>query len=132
MKARMRLPNLAICGIYVGGAGQKMFNNATEVVLMRHGTTSVLSMEKIYQGPPSDFAMVVPVPVVVKESQVKTLEKGVFSKIDTLGAPRLVEYWEHDPCSPMYDEEDRKTELTAVEDSEEDDSAPREEKEYNV
>ena len=32
----------AFCGFYVGGAGTQMFNNATEVVLMRHGTTTVL------------------------------------------------------------------------------------------
>jgi MYXO-CTERM domain-containing protein len=90
----------AFCGFYVGGAGAKMFNNATEVVLMRHGTTTVLSMENNYQGPPEGFALVVPVPVVVKEAQVKTLPREVFAKVDVLGAPRLVEYWEQDPCNP--------------------------------
>src|SRR5262245_13258071 len=92
----------AFCGFYVGGAGAKMFNNATEVVLMRHGTTTVLSMQNNYQGPPERFAMVVPVPVVVREKQVQTLPREVFEKIDTLGAPRLVEYWEHDPCAADY------------------------------
>src|SRR5262245_60016832 len=87
----------AFCGIYVGGAGAEMFNNATQVVLMRHGTTTVLSMQNNYQGPPDTFALVVPVPVVVKESQVKTLPRELFAKIDVLGAPRLVEYWEQDP-----------------------------------
>jgi hypothetical protein len=94
----MWLHVLAFCGFYVGGAGAKMFNNATEVVLMRHGTTTVLSMQNNYQGPPDHFAMVVPVPVVIREKQVQTLPREVFDKIDTLGAPRLVEYWEHDPC----------------------------------
>lgn len=90
----------AFCGFYVGGAGTKMFNNATQVVLMRHGQTTVLSMQNNYQGPPSRFAMVIPVPVVLKEQNVKTLPHDVFDKIDTLGAPRLVEYWEADPCNP--------------------------------
>src|SRR3954465_5919518 len=93
----------AFCGFYVGGAGTEMFNNATEVVLMRHGTTTVLSMQNNYQGPPQNFALVVPVPVVVKESQVKTLPRELFAKIDVLGAPRLVEYWEQDPCRPDRD-----------------------------
>jgi hypothetical protein len=93
----------AFCGFYVGGAGKELFNNASQVVLMRHGTTTVLSMENNYQGPPEAFAMVIPVPVVVKEDQVKTLDRALFSKIDTLGAPRLVEYWEQDPC---YEEPD--------------------------
>ena len=54
----MWLHILAFCGFYVGGAGQKMFNNATEVVLMRHGTTTVLAMENNYQGPPENFASI--------------------------------------------------------------------------
>ncbi|MEZ4404540.1 MAG: DUF2330 domain-containing protein [Kofleriaceae bacterium] len=88
----------AFCGFYVGGADATLFNNATQVVLMRHGTTTVLSMVNNYQGPPEGFALVVPVPVVVKAQQVKTLDRAVFDKVDTLGAPRLVEYWERDPC----------------------------------
>ncbi len=88
----------AFCGFYVAGAGAELFNNATQVVLMREGTRTVLSMENSYQGPPEDFAMVVPVPVVLMKEQVKTLPKDVFRRIDTLSAPRLVEYWEVDPC----------------------------------
>src|SRR5215207_4129385 len=88
----------AFCGFYINGAGGEMFNNATQVVLMRHGTRTVLSMQNAYQGPPQDFALVIPVPVVLKQGDVKTLTKGVFDKVDTMGAPRLVEYWEQDPC----------------------------------
>ena len=92
----------AFCGFYVSGAGGDMFNNATNVVLMREGTRTVLSMQNNYQGPPSDFAMVVPVPVVLREDDVKTLPREVFTKVDQMGAPRLVEYWEQDPCEPEY------------------------------
>src|SRR5687767_2225454 len=88
----------AFCGFYVSGADAKLFNNATQVVLMREGTRTVLSMQNNYQGPPQDFAMVVPVPVVLQKENVKTLPRDVFSKIDQLDAPRLVEYWEQDPC----------------------------------
>jgi MYXO-CTERM domain-containing protein len=75
-----------------------MFANATEVVLMRDGTKTVLSMQNDYAGPLEDFAMVVPVPVVLHEQDVKTLPKEVFAHVDSLGSPRLVEYWEQDPC----------------------------------
>ena len=88
----------AFCGFYVSGADAKLFNNATQVVLMREGTRTVLSMSNNYQGPPKDFAMVVPVPVVLQKENVKTLPKDIFSRIDQLSAPRLVEYWEQDPC----------------------------------
>ncbi len=89
----LSFPASAFCG---GGA--ELFNNATQVALMRKGTRTVLSMQNDYQGPLEDFALVVPVPVVLKKEQVRTLKKQLFTKLDTLTAPRLVEYWEQDPC----------------------------------
>jgi len=98
----------AFCGFYVSGSGAKLSNEATQVVLLRQGTRTVLSMQNDYKGPLENFAMVVPVPVVLKESEVKTLSRDVFDRIDALGSPRLVEYWEQDPCpAPGYDEDDR-------------------------
>jgi hypothetical protein len=88
----------AFCGFYVSGVDTKVFNNATVVALMREGTRTVLSMQNNYQGPPSDFAMVVPVPVVLQKENVKTLPREIFTRLDLLAAPRLVEYWEVDPC----------------------------------
>jgi MYXO-CTERM domain-containing protein len=88
----------SFCGFYVAGADAKLFNDATLVVLMREGTRTVLSMQNDYQGPPEDFALVIPVPVVLQEGDVKTLPKSVFERVDKLAAPRLVEYWEEDPC----------------------------------
>jgi hypothetical protein len=90
----------AFCGFYVAGSGDTLTNNATQVVLMRQGQRTVLSMQNNYQGPPADFAMVVPVPEVLKEEDVRTLPAEIFAKVDRLAAPRLVEYWEQDPCSP--------------------------------
>lgn len=89
---------LAFCGFYVGGAGKDLYNHATQVVLMRDGNRTVLSMQNDYEGPTEDFALVVPVPVVPKKADVKTLPRDVFDRVDQLAAPRLVEYWEQDPC----------------------------------
>lgn len=91
----------AFCGFYVAGSGDTLTNNATQVVLMRQDKRTVLSMQNNYQGPPSDFAMVVPVPEVLKEGDVKTLPADIFTRVDRLAAPRLVEYWEQDPCAPQ-------------------------------
>jgi hypothetical protein len=88
----------AFCGFYVSGADASLYNNATMVVMMREGTRTVLSMQNNYQGPPESFAMVVPVPIVLQEDNVKTLPREVFARVDKLAAPRLVEYWEQDPC----------------------------------
>lgn len=95
----------AFCGFYVGGAGAEMFADATQVVLMREGTTTVLSMQNRYDGPAENFAMVVPVPVVLQQDNVKTLDNQLFKSIDTLTSPRLVEYWEQDPCAPQYEDD---------------------------
>ncbi len=91
----------AFCGFYVSGADAKLYNNATQVVLLRDGIRTVLSMANNYQGPPEDFALVIPVPIVLQKDNVKTLPAAVFDRIDQLSAPRLVEYWEQDPCDHL-------------------------------
>ncbi len=92
----------AFCGFYVGGGGADLFNDATQVVLVREGTRTTLSMQNRYSGPAEGFAMVVPVPEVLAPEDVKTLDERVFAKVDKLTAPRLVEYEEIDPCSFEY------------------------------
>lgn len=89
----------AFCGFFVSGADAKLFNSATSVVLARKGTHTVLSMQNNYRGPPEDFAVVIPVPVVLSPETVRTLPRDVFDRVDALSAPRLVEYWEQDPCA---------------------------------
>ena len=91
-------PAAAFCGFFVSGADAKLYNNASQVVLMRKGNRTAMTMSNNYKGPPEDFAMVVPVPVVLQKEQVKTLASTVFKTVDQLSAPRLVEYWERDPC----------------------------------
>jgi MYXO-CTERM domain-containing protein len=93
----------AFCGFYVSGSGAQLVNDATQVVMMRMGTRTVLSMQNDYKGPPEAFAMVIPVPVVLHEKDVKTLTKDVFAHVEQMGAPRLVEYWEQDPCKSEPD-----------------------------
>jgi len=81
----------AFCGFYVSGAGGQLFNDASMVVLLRDGTRTVLSMQNNYRGPVEDFALVVPVPVVLQKGNVATLPREAFARLDELTAPRLVE-----------------------------------------
>jgi hypothetical protein len=94
----------AFCGFFVAGNDAKLTNDASQVVLLRKDNRTVMTMSNNYQGPPENFAMVVPVPVVLHKEDVKTLPHDVFDHIDSLSAPRLVEYWEQDPCyvEPPY------------------------------
>src|SRR3990167_2849593 len=82
----------AFCGFYVAPTDAPLYADATMVALMREGTRTALSMSNNYKGPAASFGVVVPVPVVLKKENVKTLDKGIFQKLEALSAPRLVEY----------------------------------------
>ncbi|HJL19431.1 MAG TPA: DUF2330 domain-containing protein [Sandaracinaceae bacterium LLY-WYZ-13_1] len=87
----------AFCGFYVKEDDTRLTSRASRVVLMRDGTTTVLSMQSTYEGPTEDFALIVPVPSAIGEDDVRTLEPEVFDRLDQLTSPRLVEYWQEEP-----------------------------------
>ncbi|TWT08890.1 DUF2330 domain-containing protein [Reyranella sp. CPCC 100927] len=90
----------AFCGFYVGKADTSLFNEASQVILARDGRRTTLSMMNDYKGALTDFALVVPVPVVLRRDQVKVIEKKTFDRLDAYSAPRLAEYFDRDPCEP--------------------------------
>src|SRR4029079_1003367 len=79
----------AFCGFFVAGSDAKLTNDASQVVLMRKGNRTVMTMSNDYKGPPEDFAMVVPVPVVLHKEDVKTLPADWFTHVDSLSSLRL-------------------------------------------
>lgn len=88
----------AFCGFYVAKADTKLFNRASKVVLMRDSDRTVITMANDYEGPLEEFAIVVPVPVVLEEGQINVAENAVIDHLDAYTAPRLVEYFDEDPC----------------------------------
>ncbi|MBW2463613.1 MAG: DUF2330 domain-containing protein [Deltaproteobacteria bacterium] len=88
----------AFSGFFVSASGDRLYNDAAVVVLMRDGDHTVLSLQNHYDGPPEDFALIVPVPTAVEEGDIRVLSRDLFDRVDRLTAPRLVEYWEQDPC----------------------------------
>ena len=98
-------PTLAFCGFYVARADGKLFNKASKVVLARNGTTTAITMASDYEGDLKDFALVIPVPTVVKESDIHVVDQAMLDRLDNYSEPRLVEYTDPDPCAPivMYD-----------------------------
>ncbi|HEY7375821.1 MAG TPA: DUF2330 domain-containing protein, partial [Polyangia bacterium] len=44
----------AFCGFFVAGSNAKLTNNASQVVLMRKGNRTVMTMSNNYQGPPEN------------------------------------------------------------------------------
>jgi len=92
----------AFCGFYVGKADAGLFNEASKVVMVRDGERTVINMLNDYQGALTEFALVVPVPVVLQKEDVKTPQRAVFDRIDAYSAPRLAEYYDPNPCHPQY------------------------------
>jgi len=88
----------AFCGFFAGKADTSLFNEASQVILVRDGNRSVISMLNDYRGPLHDFALVVPVPQVLEKGQVQIGNKRLFDRMDAYSAPRLAEYYDNDPC----------------------------------
>jgi hypothetical protein len=89
---------LAFCGFYVAKADTKLFNKASQVVLVRQGDRTVLTMANDFKGDPKEFAVVIPVPVVLQKDQIHIGDKALLEHLDAYSAPRLVEYFDEDPC----------------------------------
>ena len=100
-------PALAFCGFYVAKADSSLYNQASQVIIARDSNRTVLTMSNDYQGEVKDFAMVVPVPVILKEEQVHINDSKILERLDGFSAPRLVEYFDEDPCQPQYLYRDR-------------------------
>ncbi|MCC6953980.1 MAG: DUF2330 domain-containing protein, partial [Deltaproteobacteria bacterium] len=90
----------AFCGFYVAKADTKLFNKASKVVLVRDGDRTVLTMANDYQGDLKEFAIVVPVPTFIERGQINVAENALIEHLDAYTAPRLVEYFDEDPCQP--------------------------------
>jgi hypothetical protein len=86
------------CGFYVSKADTKLYNQASQVVIARNGDRTILTMANDYQGDVKDFAIVVPVPVVLQQDQVNVGDPKIIERLDAFSAPRLVEYFDPDPC----------------------------------
>ncbi|HEY9633879.1 MAG TPA: DUF2330 domain-containing protein [Coleofasciculaceae cyanobacterium] len=87
------------CGFYVAKADTKLYNQASQVIIARNGDRTVLTMANDYQGDIKDFAIVVPVPVVLQQDQVNVGDPKILERLDAFSAPRLVEYFDPDPCN---------------------------------
>ena len=89
----------AFCGFYVAKADTGLFNRASQVVLVRDGKRTVITMANDFEGNVEDFAVVVPVPTFIERGQINVGDKAVIDHLDAYTSPRLVEYFDPDPCT---------------------------------
>ena len=95
----------AFCGFYVAKADTNLFNQASQVVLVRDGNRTVITMANDFEGDVEDFAIVIPVPTMIEREQINVGDRAVIQHLDAYTAPRLVEYHDPDPCM-LYDREE--------------------------
>jgi len=92
---------LGFCGFYVSKADTKLFNRASQVVLVRDGDRTVMTMANDFEGEPKEFAVVIPVPTFLKREQIHVGEQALVDHLDAYSAPRLVEYFDSNPCERL-------------------------------
>ncbi len=83
---------LAFCGFFVAKVDAELFNNRSEVAIARTDSRTTYNLAFNYKGAPKDFALVLPVPVVLKKEDVKVIDAQLFDRLDDFSAPRLVRY----------------------------------------
>lgn len=88
----------AFCGFYVARADTGLYNRASQVVLVRDGDRTVITMANDFKGDTEDFAVVIPVPTFIEREQINVADPALIEHLDAYTAPRLVEYHDPDPC----------------------------------
>jgi hypothetical protein len=95
---------LGFCGFYISKADTKLFNKASQVIIVRDGDRTVMTMANDFKGELQEFAVVIPVPTFLKREQIHVGDKKLVDHLDAYSAPRLVEYFDPDPCwTSRYD-----------------------------
>lgn len=90
------------CGFYVAKGDAKLFNRASQVVLVHDEDKSVMTMANDFEGNLKEFAVVIPVPTKIERGQIHIAEKALIDHVDAYSAPRLVEYYDGNPCQRVY------------------------------
>ncbi len=116
-------PARAFCGFYVAKADAKLFNRASRVAIARSGERTVITMANDYQGSPKEFGIVIPVPTFIEREQIHVGDRAVLDHLDAYSAPRLVEYFDPDPC--RYEKEEMLRERSAAKSIRQDAPSPR-------
>lgn len=92
-------PAHAFCGTYVGGSGDTLINESSQVILARSGTTTSLTLTMDYRGSATEFALLLPVPEVITADDVTAMDQEIIDWIAGFSRPRAVRY----SCDDAFD-----------------------------
>ena len=93
----LALPVQAFCGLFVARADGTLENTASQVVIARNGNRSVFMMANDFHGDVTEFARIVPIPVILDRNQVSIGDGALIEKLSAFTSPRLAQYFDR-PC----------------------------------
>jgi len=96
----LTVPAQAFPGFIASKKSTDVKIHSTQMVVMKKGNATAVSVMPDYEGPLEPFAMVLVVPGDVTAERVTTLKREYVDRVDAISAPRFHEYWEQDPCDP--------------------------------
>src|SRR6187549_3248692 len=96
---------------FMAGKTQAPVVHQTQIVVMKKGPTSVVTVMPDYQGSLEPFVVVLAAPADVVADHVVTLKREFVDHADQISAPRFHEFWEQDPCDPGPPEQEWQRDL---------------------
>lgn len=101
------------CPTVVNGTPNALNFDVAQVVVVREGqrTTFTVSINPFGEG--QGFALVMPVPEVLDESEVRTIDGDIFARLDAFTAPRRVTDAGCTPPAPTESDTDTDTDTDA-------------------
>jgi len=96
---------------FMAGKTKAPVVHATDVVIMKKGASTVVSVMPDYQGPLEPFVVVLAAPADVTADHVVTLKREFIDHANQMSAPRFHEFWEQDPCDPGPPEQEWQRDL---------------------
>ena len=82
---------MAFCGTYVSSY-DSLENTTSEVAIVRQAMRTTLTVASDVVGDARDFAMVIPVPLVLPEDAIHVIDSAVFDRLRGYSDPREVSY----------------------------------------
>src|SRR4051812_1418180 len=95
----------SFCGFYVSKADGTLKNKTSQIIMVRDDNRTVITMFNDFKGDVKDFAMVVPVPVVLQKNDIRVINSNIFERLNDYSKPRLVEYYDQNPCEMRMEED---------------------------
>lgn len=82
----------AFCGTYVGDGSSTLQNRTSQIVLVRQGDQTTLTLSSDYSGDAKSFGLLIPVPPALVAEDISLVDPAWIQDIETYTNPRLVSY----------------------------------------